>query len=157
MRRGLERALPMSTWRFSVIQRLLSAILVGLLLVGCEGCASLGGARHGATVSVVTAHATLSAVQDAEMLLVCSKPGAPAPPLCIDADKHHEISGKLATAFGLDGDLARLVRAVPVDGPTPAQVGELVGKISAIVNDVLALIPNGSPQKASLQKQLEAK
>ena len=135
------------------MKKLLSAVALTTLIIGC---ASLAGPRHGATVTVVGAHATLSAVQDTEMLLVCGKPGAPAEPLCVDTEKHKEISAKLATAFALDGDLARLVRSVPLDQPTPSEVTELVTRISRIITDVLALIPQ-SPQKASLQKQLGEK
>lgn len=134
------------------MKKLLCIAVMGLLFAGC---ASLGGARHGATVTVVGAHATLSAVQDAEILLVCEKPGAPAAPLCIDAETHKAISAKLATAFAMDGDLARLVRAVPLDQPQPPQVAELVARIAQVVNDVLALIPK-SQQKASLEHNLAA-
>jgi len=133
------------------MKKLLAVAIIGLLFT--QGCASLAGPRHGATVTVVAAHSTLSAVQDTELLLVCEKPGAPAAPLCVDAEKHKAISAKLATAFALDGDLARLVRAVPLDQPQPPQVAELVARIAQIINDVLALIPK-SPQKAALEQNL---
>lgn len=135
------------------LRRILVAggLMCGLALIG--GCASLGGTRHRATVSVVTAHGVLSAIQDTEMLLVCGRQGAPDPPLCVPPETHRLISARLAVAFGLEGDLARIVRALPAGEKQPAQVLELVGSIATLVKDVLELIPK-SPAKESLEQKL---
>ena len=74
----------------------------------CAGCASLGSARHQATVSVVSAHAVLSAVQDDEMALVCGRPTAPPAPACVSAETNRVIATKLVTAFDYDGRVAAL-------------------------------------------------
>ena len=124
-----------------------------LLALALTGCASLGGARHTATVSVVSAHAVLAAVQDTERALVCDGPTAPAPPLCVPPDVHRRNAGYFVTAFDLDGQVARTVRAVPPGGVLPANVAELVGQIAALVDKILAAIPK-SPQRASLVEQI---
>jgi hypothetical protein len=128
-------------------------LVVGLAFTGC---ASLGGARHVATFTVSTSGTVLDALQDTEMLLVCGRTNAPTAPLCVDANLHKQISGKLAQAYGLHKHLTELVLAVPAGAPQPAEVSELLGRIAAIVNDVLALIPEGSPQKASLVAHVTA-
>lgn len=127
-------------------------LFVGILLLA-SSCASQGGPRHIATVSVVTAHTILATLQDTEMALVCGKPTAPEAPRCVEAEKHKEISGYLAQAFDYDGTVARLVRALPPGSPQPAQVGELLARISELVSKILASIP-ASPQKATLEANL---
>ncbi len=130
--------------------------LILLAALAFTGCASLGGARHTATVTVVSAHAILSAAQDTERMLVCGLPTAPAAPACVAPATHRTISGYLATAFDLDGQVARTVRAVPAGGMLPANVAELVGQIAALVDKILAAIPH-SPQRASLVAQIGGK
>jgi hypothetical protein len=128
------------------------SIVAVILVLGLvfTGCASLGGARHVATVTVSTSGTVLDALQDTEMLLVCGRTGAPAEPACVPVALHKQISGKIAQAYALHKHMTELVLAVPAGTPQPAEVSELLGKIAALVNDVLALIPDGSPQKASL-------
>ncbi len=127
-----------------------------VLLVLLTGCASLGGPRHVATVTVVTSHSILAAVQDTTRALYCGAPTAPAAPACIDDALRRTIAGQLVTAFDLDGQVARLVRAVPAGGILPANVAELVGRIAALVDRILAAIPK-SPQRASLVAQIGGK
>ena len=131
-------------------------ILAALVLISLTSCASLGGARHVGTVSVVTAESTLGAVQDTEMLLVCDKPGAPSAPLCVPQPIHKQISAKLAVAFGLVSDLAKVIRAADPNAPMSSQVTSLLSSISKLIQDILALIPE-SQQKVNLRSKLEVK
>jgi hypothetical protein len=124
-----------------------------LALVMLTGCAALGGARHGATVSVVSAHAVLAALQDGERVLVCSGPSAPAPPACVAPAKHREVAGYFVTAFDLDAQVARTVRAIPPGGVLPSNVAELVSQIAALVEKIIKAIP-ASPQRESLIERI---
>lgn len=135
-------------------KRVLPIILLALLLP-LTGCASMGGARHRATVTVVSAHAVLSAIQDGERMLACGASTAPAPPACVPADTHRAISRQLVTAFDYDGQIASIVRALPAGAELPANVSELVGKVAALVDQILSAIPN-SQQKASLTAKIGA-
>jgi hypothetical protein len=130
----------------------LYSIAIALLIVGC---ASLGGARHVATVTVVSAEATLGFIQDAELSIVCGRTGAPVAPACVDAATHKLIEGKLSTAFGLSSDLAKLVKAVRPDQPLPTQANDLIARITALIQDITSLIPN-SPQKTVILQRLTA-
>jgi hypothetical protein len=131
-------------------------LLLALALLSCVSCASFGGVKHTATVSVVTAHAVLSAVQDGERLLVCGGPSAPAAPACVPPDVHRKIAGELVTAFDLDGQVLRLVRALPPGTMAPSDVPGLLGRIMAIIDRIVALIP-ASSQKAALVQQIGGK
>lgn len=130
--------------------------LLPLLLaagVTVSGCASAGGPRHVATVSVVTAHATLGAIQDTARLVICDTPGAPTLPKCLTREQHRALSAKLVTAFDLDERAAREVRAWPEGQTLPPTVQNLLAQITAIVNEVLALLPS-SPQVDRLKASL---
>lgn len=117
------------------------------LIALCLSLTACASARHRATVTVVSAHAVLAAIQDTEMTLVCEKPGAPAAPACVPIDTHKRISAELVKAFDADGKIATLVRATPVGGPS-SDVAVLLGQIRAIVDAVLALIPDSAPRRA---------
>lgn len=127
----------------------IAVLLLCVGLVGATSCATAGGPRHVATVSVVSAHAVLSAVQDTERALVCGQGEAPAPPACVAPDTHRRIAGDLVTAFELDGQIAGLVRALPAGATVPANVPELLGRLAAIVDRVVNLLP-ASTQKTAL-------
>lgn len=126
-------------------------LVIALLLA--SSCATAGGPRHVATVSVVSAHAVLSAVQDTERALVCGAATAPPAPACVPADRHRAISADLVTAFDYDGQVATLVRALPAGGTWPATVPVLLGKIAGLVDRIVGTLP-ASPQKTSLVAQL---
>lgn len=126
-------------------------LLAALLVV--SACATVGGPRHVATVSVVSAHAVLSAVQDTERALVCGAATAPAAPACIPDEVHRKVSADLATAFQYDIDVHNLVRAAPTDTSLPATVPALLGKIAAILDQVVAALPT-STQKQALVAQI---
>lgn len=127
--------------------------LLLLALLTLPGCASIGAHRHAAAVTVVSAHAVLSAVQDTERALVCGTAAAPAPPACVTSDLHRTISAQLVTAFDLDGRVARLVRDVPPGGVLPSDVPALLGQIAALVDRVLEALPT-STQKTRLTQTI---
>jgi ABC-type amino acid transport substrate-binding protein len=133
--------------------RTVSAWIICAMLA-VSGCATAGGPRHIATVSIVSAHATLSAIQDTEMLIVCGKPTAPAPPACVADAKHKELSGKLAQAFGYDAQIARTIRSMPAGSPQPAEVTNMLAQIAVLVNQILAGLPQGAPQTTALTESL---
>lgn len=140
--------------RIRLIGVAIAAIVVGTQLAFfINGCASAGGPRHVAVVSVVSAHAVLSAVQDTERALVCGSATAPSAPNCVAADVHQRISADLVTAFDLDGRVARLVRDAGPTGGLPGNVAAMLGQIGGIVDAILARLPS-SPQKGSLIAQI---
>jgi hypothetical protein len=135
----------------------LPIVLLALGLgVGASGCAKAGptlpDAKRIAEVTVVSAHAVISAVQDTEMRLVCGRAGAPSPPACVPIETHREISSQLVRAFDLELAVARVVKAVPSSGLSP-DLAKMLSEVSAIVRAVLDLIPPSS-QRSSLIVQL---
>jgi hypothetical protein len=122
-------------------------LAVGLTAGALSGCATLGSAKHRAAISVVSADAVLSAIQDTENGLVCGRATAPAPPACVPLEEHRAISAKLATAFQRDRQIAQTIRALPAGASSP-DVAVLVGQIRALVDEVLALIPDSAPRRA---------
>jgi hypothetical protein len=133
-------------------------LAISLFLGGCalflSDCA-LHGPRHVSTVSLVSAHAVLSAVQDTEMLLVCDRPAAPPAGQCVPLEQHRQISAQLARAFALETAAAQLVRVLP-DGsvaPTP-QASEAMAEVSRVLAQVLGMIPE-SAAKHGLVRKLE--
>lgn len=127
-----------------------SFVITLLLSLGCNG-----GARHIATVSVLSADAVLGATQDTADALVCGVATAPPAPRCLTKDQRKAIASKLEPAFAADVALIRAVRAWPVGTPQPAEVAELVGQITALLNQVLALLPQ-TPQKDQLLVKIGA-
>jgi hypothetical protein len=128
------------------------ALVCALVL---NACASAGGPRHVATVSIVSAHATLSAIQDTEMLIVCGKPTAPAAPRCVPEEKHKVLSGRLAQAFGYDAQIARTIRVMPAGSPQPPEVTNMLAQIAVLVNQILADLPKDAPQTETLMQNLK--
>lgn len=135
-------------WSWALLMFLTMAIAAG------PSCVSLGGTRHIATVTVVSAHATLAAIQDVETEVVCGRPNAMAAPNCIPIEKHHELSGLLASAFDYEIQVAQLVRAVPAGEPQPAELGELLVRIGALVARVMDDLPKHDPKVQSLKANL---
>lgn len=132
-----------TAWRMKPNGSAPIVVLAVALALG-SGCAA-GAVRHAVVVTVVSAHGTLALIQDTEMLVVCGKVSAPAAPHCVSPDGHRRISGKLAEAFDYDGQLARVVRAVPTGTPAAAQIADLLGKIRTLVTSILSDLPS-SPQ-----------
>lgn len=129
------------------------AVVVALLL---SGCASLGGPRRVSTVGLVSAHSVLSAIQDTEMRLVCDREGAPQAPLCVPLPKHRQISSHLEQAFALEVRAASIVRALPPGQPQPSEVVTIVVQLNGLIQDVLALLPDGG-EKTSLVQAIGGK
>ena len=115
----------------------LAVFVLGGMLTGCAP-----SVRHIATVTAVGAHATLSAVQDTEMALACGKPSAPAPPACVPADLHREISAQLVTAFDADIRAHELIRDWPATGSAP-NIATFLAEITSAINFVLQHLPSG--------------
>jgi hypothetical protein len=144
------------------MKRVLAVVLSGLVMVGCEsGCASAGGPRHVAQLSSSGSGAVLDMIQDSELRIVCGRAGAPQPPLCVSDEDgadgtpslHRQIHAKLAQAYGLHGTMTELIKATPDGVPQPAEILVLVARMSALVNEALALMPD-SQQKANVVQQL---
>jgi hypothetical protein len=132
----------------------LKALLPALALLALVACN--GGARHIATVSVVSAHATLSAVQDTADAITCGAATAPQPPKCLDAGQRKAVAAKLSPAFGYDEKLAKVVRDWPQGIPPPAEIGQFLQEITALLNQALAAFPQG-PQKDQLLVKIGGK
>ena len=126
-------------------------LVLAALVLALPGCASMGGPRHVGTVGLVSAHSVLSAVQDTEMRLVCGRAGAPQAPLCVPISKHQVISAHLAEAYALEIRAASVMRALPVGSPQPAEVVSLAFQVNALVQQVLAMLPDGKDKSALVQ------
>jgi hypothetical protein len=124
--------------------RICLPLVLLLALTACHG-----GARHIATVSVVSAHATLSAVQDTADAITCGAATAPPPPKCLDSSQRKAIAAKLSPAFGAEVSLAKVVRDWPQGTPAPSEIGQFLQEITTLLNQALAAFPN-STQKDQL-------
>lgn len=122
--------------RRSVIR--VAALVAALMLPACAST----HARHLVTVSVVSADATLSAVQDVEAAAVCGQPTA-VPAACVSAAQHQQIAAQLHQAFMTDAQLAQAVRSWDPSTPEPSTIAGWLAEISAVVNDVIAALPDG--------------
>lgn len=134
-----------------MIRKSLALVLVVLL---AQGCASLGGAKQVGFQGFAVAHTSFMLTKSVEADLVCGKSAAPPAPLCVPDAVHGQILEILSKGLGIDGDLGRAVQAVPEKNPLPAEVGTMIGQLTKLISDVLALIPK-SPQKAALQDKVK--
>lgn len=117
-------------------------------ILALTACAA-HGVRHVATVSVTAAHASLLAVQATADLLVCGKPTAPAAPQCLSAeDRAHKVAPLLSKAFDYDVKAALIVRDIPEGAPPPGDLAPYLAKVGALIDEVLALLPNSQPKAA---------
>lgn len=121
------------------IRRLSLLAALAAVLVFNAACGAKG--YHLATVSVASAHATASVVQDTADAFVCGVVTAPAAPRCLAADQRKAIAARLSPAFGLTGRIAAEVKAWPPNTPLPATIPGLLAQVSALIRDVLALLP----------------
>jgi hypothetical protein len=126
--------------------------LTAFVGVGCSGCATIGGARHKAVITIKTAHTVLASVQDFEMTIVCGRADAPPEPACVTTALHKEVSEYLAEAFEYDKQVAEIVKAIPPGAPAPVEVFDLINKISALVNKILGRLPDSFQKDAFVQK-----
>lgn len=116
------------------------------------GCVSLGGAKQAGFQAFAVAHTSLMLVRNVEKDLVCGQPTAPTAPLCVNDATHGKVLEILKEGFTIDGDLGRLVQALPEGVATTPEVGTLIGKITVLISDVLQLIPKSPQQKALADK-----
>ena len=110
-------------------------VLVALLATGCSA-----KSYHLATVSVVSAHATASLVQDQADAWTCGAPTA-VPEHCLSVEKRRELATVLSPAFDRIGKAAVFVKAWPADAPPPVQLSALLAEITDLLNKGLALLP----------------
>lgn len=132
------------------MRRHLAALLVAVLAL--PGCALHTGPRHTATVSIVSAHAVLTTIDDAEMKLVCGRAGAPQAPYCIPVSKHQQISAMLKQAYDLEISIAGVIRAIPDGSPLPADVMAMTVQVGALINQIMLMLPEGKPKEALVQR-----
>lgn len=132
------------------MRRLLAVLLVAALAL--PGCASFGGPKHVATVSIVGVTSTLELIQQTEMAIVCGRAGAPQAPLCVPLSTHRQISAHLRDAAGLAIRVTDVTSALPVGTPTPPEVFTLMVQVNALIQDVLKLLPSGKTRAALLQQ-----
>lgn len=133
-----------------MLRKFLSLVLVLALGSGC----ALRTAKQVGFQGFAIAHTSLMLTKNVEKDLVCGQAQAPPAPLCVPDAIHGQILEILKQGFILDGDLGRLVQATPEGAPLPAEVGTLIGQVTRLISDVLALIPK-SPQKAALQDKVK--
>jgi hypothetical protein len=119
-----------------------SSLAVLVLLLVLPACAARSQEpRHLASVSVLSLHATLAAIQDTEALVVCTA----APPPCLSPEQHRAFASKLAVAFGLDEQILREVRAWPPGSPLPLSVTNAIAQARALIAALLAALPDAPP------------
>lgn len=112
-------------------------------LQACSACATTGavGVKQTAYVGAKDVATLLETVQSAEIGLVCGRPSAPPAGACVPLDLHHTIQGYILEAAEYDRQAAAIARSVPEGAPTPLSVMELVSKIYALVDRILAALP----------------
>ena len=113
--------------------------------------ASCGGVRHVVTVSALSAHATVAAVQDTADLVMCGAPTALPAPKCLTEPQRKELH--LSDALAVDIALLKAVHDWPVGAPQPAVITAYVAEISRILTEAVNALPE-SPAKAKLKKLL---
>jgi hypothetical protein len=121
-------------------------ILLALLaLIACGG----QSVRHIATVSSISAHASLIAIRDTADLIVCGKPTAPPAGACLTAeDRAHKVAPLLSKAFDADAKAALVIRALPEGAPPSGEVAQYLAQIGSVIDQVLALFPSSQPKTA---------
>jgi hypothetical protein len=67
----------------------------------------------------------------------------------VDDETHGKILTILSDAATVDGDLGRAIQALPEGVPTTSDIGTMIGRVTTLVADVVALIPK-SPQRQAL-------
>jgi hypothetical protein len=123
-------------------------IVLALLALASGGCAA-HSVRHTATVSVVSGHAALVAIQSTADLIVCGTPTAPPAGACLTAaDRAQKVAPLLSKAFDYDAKAALIVRGLPEGAPPPGDVAGYLAQIGAVVDQVLALFPSSQPKTA---------
>lgn len=126
----------------------LIALLVPLLLISACSARSY----RVATVSVASAHESLSIAQDTALLLKCGEPTAPSAPLCIsdvapaegEDSPNVRIHKLLSKGFELSGAVAKAVRDWPADKPMPVEIPQYLAQITDILSDVVHALPDGA-------------
>lgn len=142
--RRAHRTLETMFWAATIIA--LSALLMG---ASCQ----TGTAKDTAFKPYAIAHTSLMLVKSTEADLVCGRPQAPNAPLCVPDAVHGQVLAILKEGFTIDADLGRLIQALPEGVPTTADIGSLLGRLTALIKDVLGLIPQ-STQKAALVEKV---
>lgn len=130
------------------MRRVAAVLLVAVALQGC----ALNTVRHRSTVSIVALHATLAAIDDVEMGIVCGRAGAPQAPLCVPISKHRIISIYLRDAYALEIKAGTIIRNLPPGSPTPAEVISMAVQVNALIQEVMKLLPNGKEKQALVEK-----
>lgn len=133
-----------------MLRKSLSLVLVVILGSGC----ALHTAKQAGFEGFAVAHTSLMLTKNVEKDLVCGLAQAPPAPLCVPDGVHGQILEILSKGFAIDGDLGRLVQSVPEGAPLPSEVGTMIGQLTRLISDVLALIPK-SPAKAALQDKVQ--
>ncbi len=127
------------------MKRLLFLLVPLLALTSCAATS----VRHVATVSVVSANASLIAIRDTADLIVCGKPTAPPAGACLKLeDRNQKVAPLLSKAFDYDAKAALAVRSLPEGAPPPGDVAGYLAQIGSVIDQVLALFPNSQPKTA---------
>ena len=114
--------------------------LVLVLLITAPACAPK--AYHLATVSVVSAHATASLVQDEADASICGKPTAPPAPRCLTLEQRKALAPHLSEAFGLIGQGAETVKTLGPGATLGSVVKANLDRITSLLNVVLDHLPS---------------
>ena len=135
------------------ISRLMQVALVALVLASCIAAScQTGGTKDIAFRGWAVAHTSVMLTKNVEADLVCGRPTAPAEPLCVNDQTHGQILVILREAATVDGDLGRLIQATPEGAPSSADIGNMIGRLTVLVEDVVQLIPRSPQQRALAEK-----
>ena len=128
-----------------------SAVL--LLAFALSGCAlTTQTVQHRSTVSLAAAHGILITLDDAEIKLVCGRPGSPQSPYCVPVPTHQKISTMMEQAYRLHARASELTRNLGNDQALPSDVYALLAQVQGLITAIVDLIPASPAKTAVIEK-----
>jgi hypothetical protein len=151
MRRRLLSLLRALWQEMRYPRRAVAVLLVAALAL--PGCAlSTSSIQHRGTVSLAAAHGILITLDDAEIQLVCGRPGAPQAPRCVPVPVHQKISVMMQQAYLLHARAVELTRNLGNAQSLPSDVYALLAQVQGLIVAIVDLIPQSSAKAAVVEK-----
>jgi len=132
-----------------MLKQVKTAVVVAACAIALGATAqSCAKVHHVATVTVLTSHSAIAAVQDTADAVTCGSITAPTPCLPVEV-RHGVVSEKLKEALRTDIAVLTAVRQWP-GPPAPLDVAADLAKIQALLSDVVRTLPDGAAKSRLL-------